>query len=238
VPPSLGALRPDAPPALVAAIERCLRKRPDDRWATADDFRQALSRQAIEPAGIGVTEAAHLREPISMWTVAAIAIAGALAAVIADRLLGAGGILGIGGVAAAAFAAAITIAGRRLERQAMDDGRPDRSTQRLRADRAAVIAILTRVPRTEREALTPVRRAMDDLVARAAESERLSASAPADEDANIQRAVHEQNLVRYRTASGQLRRCVRNVWSDGYARAATEVDRALAGYAEAVRRDT
>lgn len=42
-PPSLAAIRPDVPPAVVAAVERALRKRAQDRFATITDFVDALS---------------------------------------------------------------------------------------------------------------------------------------------------------------------------------------------------
>ncbi len=40
--PRLADVRPDAPEALVGAIQRCLAKRPDDRWPTAAALREAL----------------------------------------------------------------------------------------------------------------------------------------------------------------------------------------------------
>jgi serine/threonine protein kinase len=41
-PPPLGSRRPDVPASLAAAIERALAKRPEDRWATAAEFRSAV----------------------------------------------------------------------------------------------------------------------------------------------------------------------------------------------------
>ncbi|MCU0626211.1 MAG: serine/threonine protein kinase, partial [Gemmatimonadaceae bacterium] len=41
-PPALAPRAPDAPAGLVAAIERALRKRPDDRFASASDFARAV----------------------------------------------------------------------------------------------------------------------------------------------------------------------------------------------------
>ena len=43
-------LRPDAPPALCAAIERAMAKAPEDRWPTAAAFRDALDDDAAAPA--------------------------------------------------------------------------------------------------------------------------------------------------------------------------------------------
>jgi len=47
-PHPLGEYRPDAPPALVAIIERCLAKSPDDRWTAAG------LRDAVKGAAVGV----------------------------------------------------------------------------------------------------------------------------------------------------------------------------------------
>jgi serine/threonine-protein kinase len=49
-PPPLLARRPDAPVDLVRSIERCLAKRPDDRWATASDMREAILGRLEAPA--------------------------------------------------------------------------------------------------------------------------------------------------------------------------------------------
>ncbi|UJR81403.1 Serine/threonine protein kinase [Sandaracinus amylolyticus] len=47
--PSLAQLRPDAPPALVAAIERLLRPEPDERYASAAALIDALAEVAPPP---------------------------------------------------------------------------------------------------------------------------------------------------------------------------------------------
>lgn len=43
-PPSLRSLRPDVPQALAEIVERCLAKRPSDRWDSAMQLRDALRR--------------------------------------------------------------------------------------------------------------------------------------------------------------------------------------------------
>ena len=51
--PPLGARRPDLPPAVRDAIERALAKKPEDRWASATEFRDALAevpRRAVVAA--------------------------------------------------------------------------------------------------------------------------------------------------------------------------------------------
>jgi hypothetical protein len=42
----LGAVRPSVPPAIAAAVMRCLEKRPADRWQSAEQLRQRLTRES------------------------------------------------------------------------------------------------------------------------------------------------------------------------------------------------
>lgn len=49
MPRPLLQLRPDIPPALAAAVERAIAKRPEDRWRDAAAFRDALTSDAIAP---------------------------------------------------------------------------------------------------------------------------------------------------------------------------------------------
>jgi TolB-like protein/tRNA A-37 threonylcarbamoyl transferase component Bud32 len=50
-PPPVSALRPAVPAAIDAVITRCLRKRPDDRWQSAAELRDVLSRiTATQPS--------------------------------------------------------------------------------------------------------------------------------------------------------------------------------------------
>jgi tRNA A-37 threonylcarbamoyl transferase component Bud32 len=237
-PPPLARFRPDAPAELIDLVERCLRKRPDDRLASAEEFLHALTGnlRSSKPdtiAAPATASAVHVDRRI------ALGVGVALAAMIADPFIGAGGVMAIAGAAIGAFTFALAY-GDRWRRSIPASTRPaGDSVQRVRSDRAAVLAMLTRVPRGERQALEPVRKALDDLVVRVAETERALEARPSrDEETNIQRAVRDRDMVRYRSASAELRRSVRHVWSDGIARAAPMVERALAGYAETVRRDT
>lgn len=43
-PPTLRSIAPDVPAALAAVIDRCLRKRPDDRFATGEELADALAK--------------------------------------------------------------------------------------------------------------------------------------------------------------------------------------------------
>ncbi len=61
--PSLAAQRPDAPPNLVAAIERALRKEPVDRWLDADAFLQALSHPGAHVPGMPFAPLPSVRDP-------------------------------------------------------------------------------------------------------------------------------------------------------------------------------
>src|SRR5438046_224498 len=46
-PPPLRLLRPDVPKSLADAVERALAKRPEERWAAAADFRDAVLDRAV-----------------------------------------------------------------------------------------------------------------------------------------------------------------------------------------------
>lgn len=59
-PTPLRQYRPDAPPALVAVIERCLAKKPEERWLTA-----AQLRDAVRSAGSGSAASPHAYQPFT-----------------------------------------------------------------------------------------------------------------------------------------------------------------------------
>ena len=63
-PPPLRGRRPDVPSGMIYAVERALAKRPDDRWRTAAEFRDAIRDPAAHRAHVSSTEprdAAHAR---------------------------------------------------------------------------------------------------------------------------------------------------------------------------------
>jgi serine/threonine-protein kinase len=62
VPRPLKALRPDVPPALAAAVERALAKRPEERWGSANAFRDAIEGRAWEEAGSRKQEAGGIAD--------------------------------------------------------------------------------------------------------------------------------------------------------------------------------
>ncbi len=63
-PPNLRDLRPDAPPALQEALEKALAKKPEERFATTQEFVEAVA-QALEPVlgTSGLTNATHTHVP-------------------------------------------------------------------------------------------------------------------------------------------------------------------------------
>jgi len=63
-------LRPDVPPGLERAIERAMAKKPDQRWADAAGFRDALSDDSVRsvaPRNVVATHAEPPRPNASQW---------------------------------------------------------------------------------------------------------------------------------------------------------------------------
>jgi serine/threonine protein kinase len=94
-PPRVASLRPDVPPAVDAALDRALRKEPDERFATMEEFARALrgesvagavtakpSTRALNAATVRMTQPAMRKRPSRavIATLAVLAAAGALAA--------------------------------------------------------------------------------------------------------------------------------------------------------------
>lgn len=74
----LTALRPDLSPGLAQTIERCLRKRPSERFATAGDVVAALGQRGVaasapDPAMSATWWRTHMAIVIALYFVAAIA---------------------------------------------------------------------------------------------------------------------------------------------------------------------
>ena len=77
--PSLGAIRTDVPPPVVAAIERTLSKLPQDRFATIDDFLAVL-----EAFRSGSHERV-VRAPRLRWWLAVVGVAAAVVLFLVSR---------------------------------------------------------------------------------------------------------------------------------------------------------
>jgi tetratricopeptide (TPR) repeat protein len=74
-PPALRALRPGVPPPVVEAIEKALGKRPEERFADAGEFADALRTPGQwEPAG-------RPRRRVGRWALGAAVVVGAVAGV-------------------------------------------------------------------------------------------------------------------------------------------------------------
>jgi serine/threonine-protein kinase len=69
IPPRVNAKRPDVPAYLAQAIDRAMAKRPEDRWATASEFRDALAGamvaapQNLPAVAIASPESRHFAAP-------------------------------------------------------------------------------------------------------------------------------------------------------------------------------
>jgi serine/threonine-protein kinase len=68
-PRPMRSLRPDIPQWLVAVVERCLRKKPEERWSNGGELARALARQGDE------------RKP-SQWIALALAATGAVSVLV------------------------------------------------------------------------------------------------------------------------------------------------------------
>jgi Tol biopolymer transport system component len=77
--------RPQLPPALTAAIMRCLEKHPSDRWQTADDLHDALEPYAMT-SGATAPSQAVAKKPFR-WTPQRIGVAAGVAGLIVTGLV-------------------------------------------------------------------------------------------------------------------------------------------------------
>ena len=90
--PSIAGARPDLPPALVTAVDRCLAIRPEDRPATAEALLELLAEtrpaliEAPLPVAAWVREAGHALADVGAATVAATTALGLYALFFRDDL--------------------------------------------------------------------------------------------------------------------------------------------------------
>ena len=66
-PPRVRDRRPDVPAYVASAIDRCLEKRPEDRWSSASEFHDALAEAAPQPSSRDArpNQCPHLPSPPS-----------------------------------------------------------------------------------------------------------------------------------------------------------------------------
>ena len=176
-PPSIARMRPDCPPALAAAVTRCLAKSPDERWASAADLVEALDAldgatgTAVRPSrGSGAIRSELA--PVRRFRFALVGYASAVAALVLVDLATHHVLLGplaflIGGFVVAAEYGRLWIAGFTWRNVLSTRGAAPRAAspvpldsvelgphrepiQRARGDRAAMLAAIQRLPRAER----------------------------------------------------------------------------------------
>jgi Tol biopolymer transport system component len=78
-PAPLVALRGEISPLLARVVERCLEKRPDDRWQTAEDLNRELRWAADAPEPVSVWTRRRARFGVAIAFIAGAAIAGTAA---------------------------------------------------------------------------------------------------------------------------------------------------------------
>jgi len=192
--PSVLRQRPDCPTDLAAAIARCLAKRPEDRWATADDLVRALEpaeRGSIRASG-RASQARGSLDPLRRFRLLLMACGGAVTlALVADatrgQLLLGPLVLLVAAFVAAAHYGRLWTAGYGWRDVVLREGSPSATNTPLdsaefgphreairaaRGDRAALRAVVERVPRAERAPLETAIAVSDALVAQAAEIAR------------------------------------------------------------------
>ncbi len=89
-PPSLAKLRPETPPALIAAIERALAKAPADRFADAMELARALERRDLpsrapataQPSVVTVAERPRAKQPSRVRSRVPLLLGGVAAAAV------------------------------------------------------------------------------------------------------------------------------------------------------------
>jgi len=199
-PPPISRSRPDCPPALAAAVARCLAKTPEERWASAEDFAHVLETAeatttaappAHRPSGARTVEVTPIRRFRRMLAICGGVVLLLVVVDVATHrvLLGPLGAI-VGGFLVAAAYGRVWTAGfswrdivarggispaRAVSPLPLDSaelGSHRDSVHQARTDRAAMLASIQPLPRAERLRLGPVVAAVDALIARVAEDAR------------------------------------------------------------------
>jgi tRNA A-37 threonylcarbamoyl transferase component Bud32 len=195
--PSVLRKRPDCPPDLAAAVTRCLAKAPDQRWASADAFIQALSgtvattkgaRRSGARAAAGVPEALFRFRVTSGISVAGVAL-GAGIDLAMDRVLVAPLAALVGAFVVAAGYGSLWTAGygwsdvfwwrRRggkdrtpVPLDSAEFGPHAEAIRQARNDRMTVLALVERAPKVDRRGVSDVIPTLDLAVAHATDLAR------------------------------------------------------------------
>jgi tRNA A-37 threonylcarbamoyl transferase component Bud32 len=191
--PSVLRKRPDCPSDLAAAIARCLVKDPAHRWATIDDFQQAIAPApatvAARTSGAGTRTATAWSSPVAQFRTAAAIAIGAVVTLLAIDITRGRVLLTPLGLLVAAFVIALKY-GRLwtagytwrdviaplskgatrspVPLDSADFGPHEGAIQQARGERAALRAQLERVPRSGRARFEAAVRAADALLAQSA----------------------------------------------------------------------
>jgi hypothetical protein len=199
-PPPISRSRPDCPPALAAAVARCLAKTPDERWGSVEDFAHALEtaeatttafRPAIRSSGARAVENAPIRRfrrtlaigggVVLLLVVVDVAthqvLLGPLGAIVSGFLVAAAyGRLWTAGyswrdiVSRGGIIPALAVSPLPLDSAELGPHRG--SVHQARTDRAAMLGSIQGLPRAERLRLGQVLTAVDALIARVTENAR------------------------------------------------------------------
>ncbi len=251
-PPPIRDLRPDCPADLARAVQRCLAKDPAARWQGAGELRDALTGARPAPAIEGVPErpSGPLVAPHDAGrrfrVVALAAVAVALVSFPLDALV-------VPGIQFAPFVAAVALfvvlaaygklcadgsswrdalgrASTGHDQGAMSSDEAEFGEylvqlKRVRADRAALLSSLARLPNSERAILEDILPAADRLLAQATtlahkmhQLDRSLAKGVAQEDQATAESRRRELSVQFTTtadAMHQVRSALRRVATEG-----------------------